>query len=131
MKSNLIFIPIIISTLTGINVEAKYELDNIKYPNSPNQIFNQESHELESFLNHDKSFKISDSDYSSSSDDSTSVIIGFLGFVGFFVLPLFWKPSRKAIGLMNIIIGAIVSLTSIGALIGIPMIIFGGILLFL
>ena len=54
-----------------------------------------------------------------------------LVFIVCTVVPLLWKPSRKAIGLMNIIIGSIVSLSGIGALIGIPMIIFGGILLFL
>ena len=134
MKLKIIFIPILLSTLTGINVEAKYELNNLKDQNSPNQIFNQEPHKLESFLHFEKPIKISDSGYSSSSSDSSDEFIGFLGllgFLGFFVLPLFWKPSRKAIGLMNIIIGAIVSLTGIGALIGIPMIVFGGILLFL
>ncbi len=131
MKSKIIFISILLSTLTGINVEAKYELDNLKYQKSPNQIFNKENNKLESFLHYKKPIKISDSGYSSSSDDSSDVLIGLLVFLGFFVLPLFWKPSRKAIGLMNIIIGAIVSLTGIGALIGIPMIVFGGILLFL
>ena len=131
MKSRIIFIPILLSTFTGINVEAKNELNNLKYQNSSKKIFSQETHKLESFLNYDKKIKISDSGYSSSSDDSSDLFIGLLGFLGFFVLPLFWKPSRKAIGLMNIIIGAIVSLTGIGALIGIPMIVFGGILLFL
>ena len=137
MKSRIIFIPILLSTFIGINAEAKYELDNLKYQNSSNQIFNQEPHKLESFLHYENPIKISDSDYSTSSDNSSDAFIGFigllgfLGFLGFFVLPLFWKPSRKAIGLMNIIIGAIVSFTGIGALIGIPMIVFGGILLFL
>ena len=131
MKSRIIFIPILLSTFIGINVEAKHELDNLKYQKSSNQIFNQEPHELENFLHYEKPIKISDSSYSSSSDDSIDAFIGLLGFFAFFVLPLFWKPSRKAIGLMNIIIGAIVSLTGIGALIGIPMIVFGGILLFL
>ena len=131
MKSRIIVIPILLSTFIGINVEAKNELDNLKYQYSSNQIINQEPHKFESFLHYEKPIKISDSGYSSSSDDSSDVLIGFLGFLGFFVLPLFWKPSRKAIGLMNIIIGAIVSLTGIGALIGIPMIVFGGILLFL
>ena len=131
MKSKIIFIPILLSSLTGLNVEAKYELENLKYQNSPNQIFNQEPNKLEGFLHYEKPIKVSDSSYSSSSDDSSDVILGVLGFLGFFVLPLFWKPSRKAIGLMNIIIGALVSLTGIGAIIGIPMIVFGGILLFL
>tara|TARA_B100001123_G_C15142377_1_gene960037 strand:- start:651 stop:836 length:186 start_codon:yes stop_codon:yes gene_type:complete len=56
---------------------------------------------------------------------------GFLYFICFVVLPLAWKPSRKAIGLLNIIVGAIVSLTGIGIIIGIPLMFFGGILLFM
>ena len=98
MKSRIIFIPILLSTFIGINVEAKNELDNLKYQNSSKKIFSKETHKLESFLNYDKKIKISDWGYSSSSDDSSNLIIGFLGF---FILPLFWKPSRKAIDLMN------------------------------
>ena len=45
--------------------------------------------------------------------------------------PLFWKPTRKAVGLLNIIVGAILTLTGIGAIVGIPMIFIGGICLFL
>jgi hypothetical protein len=55
----------------------------------------------------------------------------FLGFIIFIVLPLAWKPSRKAIGLLNIVLGAVISLTGIGIIIGIPLIFFGGILLFI
>ena len=58
-------------------------------------------------------------------------IQGLIGFIVLFVLPLMWKPSRKAIGLTNIIAGGIISLTGIGIIIGIPMMIFGGILLFI
>ena len=138
MKSKIILIPILFSTFTGINAEAKYELDNLKFHNTPNQIVNQEPNKLESFFPYEKPIKISDSGYSSSSDDAIDVLIGFigfyiglLGFLGFFILPLFWKPSRKAIGLMNIIIGALISLSGFGAIIGIPMIIFGGIMLYI
>jgi len=46
------------------------------------------------------------------------------------ILPLMWKPSRKAMGLLNIIVGAVFSLTGIGLIIGIPLIFVGGILLF-
>tara|TARA_Y100001933_G_scaffold111273_1_gene111392 strand:+ start:380 stop:574 length:195 start_codon:yes stop_codon:yes gene_type:complete len=46
------------------------------------------------------------------------------------ILPLYWEPSRKAIGLLNIILGTIISLTGIGILLGIPMLIFGGICFF-
>ena len=51
-------------------------------------------------------------------------------FLIMLVLPLSWEPSRKAIGLLNIVLGTIISLTGVGILIGVPMIIFGGICLF-
>ena len=44
-------------------------------------------------------------------------------FLIMLVLPLYWEPSRKAIGLLNIILGTIISLTGVGILIGIPMLI--------
>ena len=47
-----------------------------------------------------------------------------------FLLPLFWKPTRKAVGLLNIIVGTILTVTGIGAILGIPMILIGGICLF-
>ena len=47
-----------------------------------------------------------------------------------FLLPLFWKPTRKAVGLLNIIVGTILTITGIGAILGIPMILIGGICLF-
>ena len=48
-----------------------------------------------------------------------------------FVASLFIPFIRKTIGLLLIILGTIGSLSFIGALLGIPMIIFGGILLFI
>ena len=48
-----------------------------------------------------------------------------------FLLPLFWKPTRKAVGLLNIIDGTILTITGIGAILGIPMILIGGICLFI
>ena len=51
-------------------------------------------------------------------------------FLIMLVIPLCWEPSRKAIGLLNIVLGTIISLTGVGILIGVPMIIFGGICLF-
>ena len=47
-----------------------------------------------------------------------------------FLMPLFWKPTRKAVGLLNIIVGTILTITGIGAILGIPMILIGGICLF-
>lgn len=49
----------------------------------------------------------------------------------FLLLPLFWKPTRKAVGLLNIIVGTVLTLTGIGAVIGIPMILIGGTCLFI
>ena len=46
------------------------------------------------------------------------------------VLSLTVKPLRKSLGLLLVILGAIASLTGIGIIIGIPMIVVGGILLF-
>ena len=47
------------------------------------------------------------------------------------LLPLCWRPSRKAIGLLNIIVGSMLTLTGVGGLVGIPMILVGGILFFI
>ena len=60
MKSRILLIPLLLSTFIGINVEAKNELDNLKYQNSSKKIFSKETHKLESFLNYDKKIKISD-----------------------------------------------------------------------
>jgi len=47
------------------------------------------------------------------------------------ILPLLWGPSRKAVGLLNIIVGTILTITGIGAIFGLPMILIGGICLFI
>lgn len=52
-----------------------------------------------------------------------AIIMGIVAFM--------WKPTRKAIGLVNIIIGAILSFTVVGAIVGIPMIIFGAVVFFI
>jgi hypothetical protein len=44
---------------------------------------------------------------------------------------LTFKPLRKTLGLLLVILGAIACLTFIGLIIGVPMIIVGGILLFI
>jgi len=46
------------------------------------------------------------------------------------VLGVVIEPIRKAIGLLLVIIGTIACLTLVGIIIGIPMILIGGILLF-
>ena len=47
-----------------------------------------------------------------------------------FVLALAIRPLRKAIGLLIVILGALASFTGVGLIIGIPMILIGGVLLF-
>ena len=61
-------------------------------------------------------------------EDAYNVLVGLSVLL---ILPLFWKPTRKAIGLLNIIVGTVLTLTGIGALVGIPMILIGGICLFI
>ncbi|QKG83738.1 hypothetical protein GXN76_04110 [Kroppenstedtia pulmonis] len=52
-----------------------------------------------------------------------AIIMGIVAFM--------WRPTRKAIGLVNIIIGTILSFTVVGAIVGIPMIIFGAVVFFI
>ena len=57
-------------------------------------------------------------------------LLGFL-IVGLMVwLALAFKPLRKAIGLLLVIVGAILCLSLIGLIVGVPMILAGGLLLF-
>jgi hypothetical protein len=59
-----------------------------------------------------------------------SSLLGFL-VVGLMVwLALAFKPLRKAIGLLLVIVGAILSLSLIGLILGVPMILAGGLLMF-
>tara|TARA_B100000287_G_scaffold428385_1_gene479686 strand:- start:869 stop:1468 length:600 start_codon:yes stop_codon:yes gene_type:complete len=65
----------------------------------------------------------------------TLIIFSVLGAFGttvalitifFLVLsPLYFEPTRKAIGLFNVVLGVIFTITGAGALLGIPMILFG------
>jgi hypothetical protein len=79
------------------------------------------------FLTQADSQSISPND--SWSDEDTANFL--TGLVLLLVLPLFWGPTRKAVGLVNIIVGTILAITGIGALFGIPMIFIGGICLFI
>ena len=45
-------------------------------------------------------------------------------------LALYFRPIRKTIGLLLVILGAIASMTLVGLMYGIPMIIIGGLFLF-
>ena len=131
LKSKIFLLTFISSILLVTNVEAKYSLKNevIKLPLNQISINNQNL----KYANEKKELiDISENSYYDSSEESfEDVIYGIFGLLVFVVLPLYWKPSRKAIGLMNIIIGTLISVTVIGAALGIPMIIFGGILLFI
>ena len=61
---------------------------------------------------------------------SINSVMGFL-VVGLMVwLASAFKPLRKAIGLLLVIIGAILCLSLIGLIWGVPMILAGGLLLF-
>lgn len=58
-------------------------------------------------------------------------IIGIVVAIALIGLALYVKALRKTIGLLLVILGAIACLTFVGAVIGIPMILVGGILLFI
>jgi len=62
-----------------------------------------------------------------SSGDISNVLTGLIVVL---ILPLFWGPTRKAVGLLNIIVGTVLTITGIGAIFGIPMILIGGVCLF-
>ena len=134
LKSKTFLLILIISILFTTNVEAKYSLENDVNKFSSNQI-SINSKNLNQTNKKEESINITDlndnSYYDSSEESFEDIFYGLFGLLVFVVLPLYWKPSRKAIGLMNIIIGTLISLTVIGAALGIPMIIFGGILFFI
>ena len=131
LKSKTFLLTLIISTLLITNVEAKNTFENEINKIQLNQI-SINSQNLKYLNKTEKLINISDNSYYDSSEESfEDIVYGIFGLLVFVVLPLYWKPSRKAIGLMNIIIGSIISLTVIGAALGIPMIIFGGILFFI
>ena len=48
-----------------------------------------------------------------------------------FILAISIRPLRKTMGLLAVILGTIVCLTGIGIIIGIPMMIIGGLFLFI
>ena len=131
LKSKTFLLTLIISTLLISNVEEKKIFDNEGNKIQLNQI-SINSQNLQYSNKTEESINISDNSYYDTSEESfEDIVYGIIGILVFVVLPLYWKPSRKAIGLMNIIIGTLISLTVIGAALGIPMIIFGGILFFI
>jgi len=66
----------------------------------------------------------------SSTPSSGDISNALTGLIVVLILPLFWGPTRKAVGLLNIIVGTVLTITGIGAIFGIPMILIGGICLF-
>ena len=56
--------------------------------------------------------------------------LGILLVLVLLIAAILIKPLRKTLGLLIVILGGIACFTIIGAIIGIPMIIIGGILLF-
>lgn len=58
-------------------------------------------------------------------------LIGSLVIVALIILALVVKPIRKTIGLLMVILGGIACFTIVGVVIGIPLIIIGGLFLFL
>jgi hypothetical protein len=62
---------------------------------------------------------------------NTSTLFASFVLIFLVVLALSFKPLRKAIGLLLVILGVLVSLTVVGLVVGIPMILIGGVLLFI
>lgn len=61
-------------------------------------------------------------------DFSNAVVITIFLLLAFSAL--YFRPIRKTIGLLLVILGGLACFTVIGAIIGIPMIIIGGLFLF-
>ncbi|MCC6290822.1 hypothetical protein IT398_02050 [Candidatus Nomurabacteria bacterium] len=57
-------------------------------------------------------------------------IIAITVILAMIALALSFKPMRKTIGLLLIILGGLACMTFIGVVIGIPMIIIGGLMMF-
>ena len=60
-----------------------------------------------------------------------AIIVAFAGTILLNIFALFWRPARKAIGLLNIIGGIIMMLSIIGIPFGVILLLFGGILFFI
>ena len=95
-----------------VNLIANTKEFNFKQPTVIGQVNSQSEQGSDSFTD----------------EDLSNFVVGFSVLL---ILPLFWKPTRKAIGLLNIIVGTVLTLTGIGALVGIPMILIGGLCLFI
>jgi len=80
--------------------------------------------EIGVFVNEKGNFRMIDN------GDSSLYLYGII-MVVLFVVALFCPTIRKSIGLLLIILGAIFCLSCVGLIVGIPMILTGGILLFI
>ncbi len=58
-------------------------------------------------------------------------ILALLVVIILIVAALYFKPIRKTVGLLLVILGGLACITIIGLILGIPMIIIGGIFLFI
>ena len=58
-------------------------------------------------------------------------ILSLILTIGLIILALSFRPLRKTIGLLMVIVGGILCFTVIGAVFGIPMIVVGGLFLFI
>ena len=58
-------------------------------------------------------------------------IFAILIFFVLVIAALSFKPIRKTIGLLLVVLGGLASMTVIGLVIGIPMIVVGGLFLFI
>lgn len=58
-------------------------------------------------------------------------LFGIIVIVALIIAALSFKPMRKTIGLLLVILGALACMTVVGAIVGIPMIITGGLFLFI
>ncbi|MDP3963935.1 MAG: DUF5362 family protein [bacterium] len=59
------------------------------------------------------------------------IVITILVFITLAIAALSYKPIRKTIGLLLVVLGGLACLTVIGLVIGIPMIVVGGLFLFI
>lgn len=57
-------------------------------------------------------------------------LVGIIVIVALIIGALSFKPMRKTIGLLLVILGVLACMTVVGAVVGIPMIIIGGLFLF-
>lgn len=58
-------------------------------------------------------------------------LVVIIVIVALIIAALSFKPMRKTIGLLLVILGALACMTVVGVVIGIPMIIIGGLFLFI